>query len=116
MLSRVRWENVLDENNPVTALGPHTHLQHAAIVSKTFELIGYAHAELLGACLHGAADHEAVTRLEHMQRAGDGGEGHGAHKDGHFLVQATTDTIETLLRLFKGNEQIKLSGQDFLSN
>lgn len=63
-----------------------TYLKHAAVVSEAFEVVGDAHAELLGARLHGAADHEAVARLEHVQRAGDGGEGHGAHKDGHFLV------------------------------
>lgn len=63
-----------------------TYLKHAAIVSEAFEVIGDAHAELLGSRFHGAADHEAVPWLKHMQRAGDGGEGHGAHKDGHFLV------------------------------
>lgn len=34
-----------------------TYLQHAAVVGKAFEVIGDAHAELLGARLHGAADH-----------------------------------------------------------
>lgn len=72
-------------------LDTHTHLQHAAVVCKAFELISYAHAKLLGARLHRAADHEAVPWLKHMQWAGDGGKGHGAHKDGHFLVQATRD-------------------------
>lgn len=77
-----------------------THLQHAAVVGKTFELISYAHAELLGARFHGATDHEAVARFKHVQRAGDGGEGHGAHKDGYFLVQATRDTVKSLSRLW----------------
>lgn len=66
----------------------HTHLQHTAVVGKAFEIVGYAHSELLGAGFHGASDHEAVTRLEHVQWTGNGGEGHGAHEDRHFLVQA----------------------------
>ncbi len=82
----------MHEGRSVLALDTHTHLQHATVASKAFELISYAHAELLGARLHGASDHETVTRLKHMQWAGDGRKGHGAHKDGHFLVQATRDT------------------------
>lgn len=75
-----------NEWHPVTALDANTYLQHAAVVGKAFELVSNAHAELLCARLHGATDHEAVAWLKHMQRAGDGGEGHGAHKNGHFLV------------------------------
>lgn len=69
-----------------------THLQHAAKISKAFQLVRYAHAELFGPRFHGAPNHEAVAWLKDMQRAGDGGEGHGAHKDGHFLVQTTEDS------------------------
>ena len=76
----------------------HTDLQQAAVVGEAFEVVGDAHAELLGARLHGAADHEAVARLEHVQRAGDGGEGHGAHEDRDFLVQAATHGEETTLK------------------
>lgn len=75
---------------PVT-LAVGTDLQHAAVVGEAFEVISDAHAELFGARLHRASDHEAVARLEHVQGAGDGGEGHGAHEDGHFLVQAVKD-------------------------
>lgn len=78
----------------------HTDLQHTAVVSKAFEVIGDAHAELLGARLHGSANHEAVAWLEHMQWAGDGGEGHGAHKDGHFLVQAVRNTEQCVSEAF----------------
>lgn len=62
------------------------YLQHTAIVSKAFELISDAHAKLLGTSFHWAANHQAVAWLKYVQRAGDGGEGHGTHKDGHFLV------------------------------
>lgn len=78
-------KSVREENNEwVVSL--NTHLKHAAIVGEAFELIGYAHAELFGTSLHGAADHEAIARFKHMQRTGDCGEGHCANKDGHFLV------------------------------
>lgn len=70
---------------------PGTDLQHAAVVGEAFEVVCDAHAELLGARLHGAPDHEAVARLEHVQGARDGGEGHSAHEDGHFLVQAVEE-------------------------
>ena len=50
-----------------------------------------AHAELARARLHAAADHEAVARLEDVQRARHCGIGHGAHKDGHILRQAGRD-------------------------
>lgn len=69
------------------------HLQHAAVVGEAFEVVGDAHAELFGARLHGASDHEAVAWLEHVQGAGDGGEGHGAHEDGHFLVEAVGEAV-----------------------
>lgn len=62
-------------------------------MGEAFEVVGYAHAELFGARLHGASDHEAVAWLEHVQGAGDGGEGHGAHEDGHFLVQAVGEAV-----------------------
>ncbi|KAF3843595.1 hypothetical protein F7725_002444, partial [Dissostichus mawsoni] len=59
---------------------------------------------MLGARLHGAADHEAVARLEHVQRAGDGG-GHGAHEDRDFLfdfgpVGFQRDTHQIFLQRF----------------
>lgn len=67
------------------------HLQHAAMVSKAFQLIGYAHPELFGSRLHGAADHKAVARFKYVQWTWDGRECHCAHKDGHFLIQTETD-------------------------
>lgn len=73
-------------NRDIEPQESHTYLEHAAIVSKAFEVIGDAHSKLLGSRFHGAANHQAVSWLKHMQWAGDGGEGHGAHKDGHFLV------------------------------
>ena len=39
-----------------------------------------AHPELPGAGLHGAADHQAVARLEDVQRTGHAGEAHRAHE------------------------------------
>lgn len=77
--------------------GGEPHLQHASVAGEAFKLVGNAHAKLLGARLHGAADHQAVARLEHVQRTRDGGEGHGADEDGHFLVQAAMGAFHELV-------------------
>lgn len=50
--------------------------------------IAQAHSKLLSPDLHAAADHEAVAGLEDVEGAGHGGEGHGADKYRHALVQA----------------------------
>lgn len=46
-----------------------------------------AHPELPRACVHAAANHEAVSWLKDMQGARYGGVSHGAHKDRHILRQ-----------------------------
>lgn len=56
-----------------------------------FEVVGQTHAEAFGSRLHASANHQPVAGLEDVQRAGHGGEGHGAHKYRHFLVE----TVET---------------------
>lgn len=53
-----------------------------------FLWIVYAHAELPRPRVHAAADHEAVARLEDVQRTRHGGIRHGTHKDRHILCQA----------------------------
>lgn len=50
----------------------------------------YTHSEPPRASLLAPPDHEAVARLEDVQRAGNAGEGHRAHKDGDVLGQAGT--------------------------
>lgn len=50
-------------------------------------LHGHAHAELPRARLHAAPDHEAVARLEHVQRARDGRDGQRGDKDGDLVVR-----------------------------
>lgn len=45
------------------------------------------HPELPGACIHAAANHEAVTWLKDMQGARHGWVSHGTHKDRHILCQ-----------------------------
>ena len=80
--------NGVDHGPPIGEELDIPDLQHAAIVSETLQLISDAHAKPLGSGLHGAADHEAVAWFEDVQWTGDGGEGHGAHKDWYFLVQA----------------------------
>lgn len=45
------------------------------------------HPELPRACVHAAANHEAVTWLEDMQGARHSGVSHGTHKDRHILRQ-----------------------------
>lgn len=52
-----------------------------------FQFVRNAHAELLGSCLHGPANHQPVAWLEYMQWAGDCGKRHSADKDRNFLVQ-----------------------------
>ena len=54
-----------------------------------------AHPELPGAGLHGAADHEAVARLEDVQRTGHAGEAHRAHEH--------RDLRPVIPRLWKNN-------------
>ena len=58
-------------------------------------LVPEAHAEAVGAGLPAAADHETVTRLEHVERTRHRGEGHGAHEDRHRFVQTATKTHPT---------------------
>ena len=48
------------------------------------------HAELAEAGLHALAHHEAVARLEHVQRARHVREGHRADEDRHLLPRAAT--------------------------
>ncbi len=45
------------------------------------------HPKLPRARVHAAANHEAVTWLEDMQRARHGGVSHCTHKDRHILRQ-----------------------------
>lgn len=45
------------------------------------------HPKLPCACVHAAANHEAVTWFKDMQRARHGGVSHGTHKDRHILRQ-----------------------------
>lgn len=58
------------------------------------------HPKLLRACVHAAANHQAVTWFEDMQGARHGGVSHGTHKDRHVLSQAAqerrkADTFES---------------------
>lgn len=50
------------------------------------------HPKLLRACVHAAANHEAVTWLKDMQGARHGGVSHGTHKDRHILRQTAQRT------------------------
>ena len=47
----------------------------------------YTHAKSLGASFHASPYHEPVAGLEHMERAGNRGEGHSTHEDGHVSGQ-----------------------------
>ena len=62
-------------NNVVSCLMKLPRLPHSPVF-----LRADAHPELPGAGLHGAADHEAVARLEDVQRTGHAGEAHRAHE------------------------------------
>lgn len=53
-----------------------------------FPILVYTHAKPSRAGLLAPPDHEAVARLEDVQRAGDAWEGHRAHEDGDVLGQA----------------------------
>lgn len=53
------------------------------------------HPKLPGACVHAAANHEAVTWLKHMEGTRHGGVRHGTHKDRHILRQAAEAKRET---------------------
>lgn len=61
----------------------HEHLPFLRII--------YAHAELPRACVHTAADHEAVTWLKNMQGTRHGGVRHGTHKDRHIFCQTAEE-------------------------
>lgn len=62
-----------------------------------FLWIVYAHAELPRPRVHAAADHEAVARLEDVQRTRHGGIRHGTHKDRHILCQAARGETDSAL-------------------
>lgn len=63
-----------------------------------FLWIVYAHAKLPRPRVHAAADHEAVARLEDVQRTRHGGIRHGTHEDGHILCQAAWGERESALQ------------------
>ena len=56
--------------------------------SSPFPIRIYTHAEPPRASLLAPPDHEAIARLEDVQRAGDAWEGHRAYEDGDVLGQA----------------------------
>lgn len=45
------------------------------------------HAESFGASFHTSSYHKPIAGLKDMERAGDCGEGHGTHEDGHVPGQ-----------------------------
>lgn len=84
---------------------PHLQHQHefSSIISgnkrqvsfSPFEVVGQTHAEAFSSRLHASANHQPVAGFEDVQRAGHGGEGHGAHEYRHVLVETVATNAKT---------------------
>lgn len=60
------------------------------LTSLPFLRVVNTHPKLVCACVHAAANHEAITWLKNVQGTRHSGVSHGTHKNRHILCQAAT--------------------------